>query len=173
VHGISAADGRESALVSMGEGKEMAGGAAVDGDFAFIGNRAGGLACIDFKTGESPWESEESEGELFTTPAVTEELVVYSGGDGNVHAVKRDGGAKLWTYESGGMVALSPVIAGEHVAVAIDGVLHLVSLKKGRKEWSFQVSDHVTSPTVTAGMLIVGTDDGYVLAFGSPGKALE
>jgi outer membrane protein assembly factor BamB len=60
----------------------------------------------------------------------------------------------------------SPVIAGDKIVVAADGELYLLRLADGAKLWSLKISDDVTSPSVTQGMVLLGSEDGTVVALG-------
>jgi outer membrane protein assembly factor BamB len=51
------------------------------------------------------------------------------------------------------------------VVVGADGTLFLLALEDGRKLWSYKVSDAITSPAVYGDLVIVGSDEGTVVAF--------
>jgi len=47
-----------------------------------------------------------------------------------------------------------------------DGRLYLLRLSDGKQVWSYEIGQPVTSsPAVANGMVVVGSDDGYVYAF--------
>jgi len=48
----------------------------------------------------------------------------------------------------------------------IDDLLYLLDLASGRKVGSVAVSDEITSPAIAYGMILVGADDGTVVAYG-------
>ena len=49
-----------------------------------------------------------------------------------------------------------------------DGRLYMIRLSDGSKVWSYDIGQAVTSsPAVAKGMVIVGSDDGYLYAFGA------
>ncbi|MBM4143236.1 MAG: hypothetical protein FJ225_06555 [Lentisphaerae bacterium] len=166
LHVVSLADGRETLAARLGDGHEIAAGVAVEGDRAFTGNRSGSLVCVDLASGKTLWVCEEGGGELFTTPAVRGDRVVFASGDGDVLCVAKDSGRAVWRLDANAAEAKSPVIAGAHVAAALDGTLHLLSLENGRELWSFEAGDRITAPAVVGGMILIGTDQGHVLAFG-------
>ena len=62
---------------------------------------------------------------------------------------------------------MSPVIARDKVVVGAGGVLSLLSVESGEELWSFEVSDEISSPSIIEGMIIVGSDDGSLSAFGA------
>jgi outer membrane protein assembly factor BamB len=62
----------------------------------------------------------------------------------------------------------SPVIAGDALIVGtMDGRLVVLALADGRQRWSYEIGGPIAgSPAVAAGMVIVGSDDWSVYAFG-------
>jgi outer membrane protein assembly factor BamB len=53
------------------------------------------------------------------------------------------------------------------VVFPADGVVYLLRLETGELLWSQEVSDEITSPAIINGMIVVGSDDGTVTAFGA------
>ena len=168
VHGLSIADGKTVGFVGLGEGCEMAGGLALAGSRAFIGNRSGAMVCADLKTGESVWENNSGDEQLFTAPALTADMVVFVTGDGQLICAKQANGDVAWEVATDAMVATAPVILGNHVIVGMDGALRAYQMSDGKMAWSHEVSDDITSPAIVDGLLILGTDDGRLMAFGAP-----
>jgi outer membrane protein assembly factor BamB len=165
LHVYSAADGKHLRDIEIGGDAQVAGGTAIAGDFVFAGVRSGSLICADAGTGDMIWSSAESQEQTFSTPAVTQERVIYSSDNGFVYAVTRAEGRLLWSFKAGGLPT-SPVAAQDNVAVSSDGVVYLLNLEDGRKLWSKEVSDEISSPALIGGMLVVGADDGTVSAYG-------
>lgn len=166
LHIYSAMDGKHLKDIEIGSDAQIAGGAAVAGNLVFAGARDGRLLCADAEAGDIVWSSAESKEQTFSTPAVTQDKVIYSSDNGRVYAVTREDGRLLWAFETGGLPG-SPVVAKENVAVSADGILYLLNLADGRKLWSKTVSDDISSPALIGGMLVVGADDGTVTAFGA------
>jgi outer membrane protein assembly factor BamB len=151
--------------VPLGGDNQVAGGVAMSGTTAFAGTRSGKLCAVDVSAGKILWTNSDGQGEAFMTPAANETMVVFGADDGKVHGLKRETGAKLWSFDTGNR-PLSPVIAGDRVIVSSGGSLFLLSLADGRKIWSAPVSDDITSPAVVGGRILVGGDDGTVSAYG-------
>ncbi len=164
---VYAADGKHLRDIEVGGDGQIAGGVVVDGASAFAGARDGALVRADLEKGDIVWACEESEQQSFGTPAVTDELVIYSSDDGFVRAVKKSDGALVWQFETEGYPT-SPVVADDKVVVSADGVLYLLALADGTKSWSKEISDEITSPAIIDGLIVVGADDGTVSAWGSP-----
>ena len=117
--------------------------------------------------GTITWRNMDADGEVFTTPAVSADRVIFGAMDDVYYALNRADGKLVWSFESRGL-ATSPVIAQDKVVVAAGGVLSLLALDTGKELWSFEVSDEITSPSIIGGMIVVGSDDGSVSAFGAP-----
>ena len=170
IFSLSVKTGKTLSKIELGKGHEMAGGTALWGGKAFGGTRSGALACADLAAGTLLWMREDTAGELFTTPAVTAEKVVYIGGDGVVRCVLHETNEEAWSYNTGGRRAMSPVIAGDTVIAPVDGSLYGLSLQDGALRWTVSIGDEITAPSIVDGMIVVGVDDGYVAAYGAAGK---
>ena len=151
--------------VPLGGDNQVAGGVAMSGTTAFAGTRSGKLCAVDVSSGKILWTNADGQGEAFMTPAVGDSVVVFGADDGKVHGLRRDTGAKLWSFDTGNR-PMSPVIAGDRVLVSSGGSLFLLSLSDGKKIWSAPVSDDLSSPAVVGGRILVGGDDGTVSAYG-------
>jgi outer membrane protein assembly factor BamB len=167
LHVFSAADGKLERDIEVGADSEVAGGVAVYGDAVFTGSRSGRVLQADLRTGDPVWVNEDAEDEVFTTPAVNRDSVVFASSDGYIYALDRETGNRRWQFDTNGAPS-SPVIAGDKVVVASDGFLHVVRLEDGAPVWSYEVSDVITGPAVVGRMIIVGSEDGTVTAFGEP-----
>jgi len=165
IHVRSVTDGTEVASVWLGDENQVAGGVAIAGDLVFSGSRSGALHAVDVKRRTNAWTVAGS-GELFTIPAVDEDLVVYGAGNGKVHAVKRTDGKAVWAFDTRGGQAESPLIAGSRVVVTADGTVFILDRATGKKLWSKTLGDSLAPPAVVGGMLIVASDDGTVAAYG-------
>jgi outer membrane protein assembly factor BamB len=153
--------------IEVGGDGQIAGGVAVDGLWAYAGTRDGSLVCADMNGGDIVWSSDESEDQTFSTPAVTEKMVIYSSDNGFVYALHRADGALAWKFDTGGSPT-SPVVAKNRVVVCADGTLYVLELESGRQLWSREVSDEASSPALIDNMIVVGADDGTVTAWGAP-----
>ena len=169
LHVFSAADGRLERDIGVGTDSEVAGGVAIDGNTVVTGSRSGRVLHADLRTGAAIWVNDDSNFEVFSTPAVSRDYVVFSANNGYVYAVDRETGVQRWSFDTNGMPS-SPVIAGDKVIITADGSLHVLRLEDGAPVWSSEVSDLITGPAVVAGMIIVGSADGTVTAFGEQAK---
>jgi outer membrane protein assembly factor BamB len=48
----------------------------------------------------------------------------------------------------------------------VDGELVALTLDSGEAIWRFEVSDGIASPSIINGMVVVGSEDGTIAAFG-------
>jgi outer membrane protein assembly factor BamB len=166
IHVVSLADGAKVAEIDSGS-YIAASAAFVDGEI-YVGNYGNALLKADLKADQAIWKYAQSDAPFFSSPAVGEQFVVLGGRDEQVHCVRRDNGAKVWTFKTLGEVNSSPVICGDKVIIGSDdGRLYLLALANGTQVWSYEMGKPVTSsPAVVGGIVVVGCDDGYVYAFG-------
>lgn len=165
IHVLSATNGREVATVPLGANNEVAGGVALSGDRVFSGSRSGALHAIDIRRQTREWATDGDNGQLFTTPAVDSNLVVYGTGAGTLCAVTRTDGKGVWMFKTRGEVD-SPLLAGKRVVATAGDTLFILDRDTGRQLWSQSSGDRVTPPAIIGGLLIIASDDGTVSAYG-------
>ncbi len=165
LHVFSAEDGTHLRDIEIDGDSQVAGGVALVGDSVYSGSRSGKVLHANTKTGKTLWVNQDTDWEVFTTPAVNDDRVVYASEDGNVYALDRATGSRQWAFPTQDTPS-SPVIAGDKAVITSDGTLFLLRLESGEKLWSYEVSDTITSPAVVGDLVVVGSDDGTVAAFG-------
>ena len=168
LHIFDPANGKLIRNIEIDEDSQIAGGVAIDGNAVFTGCRSGKVLQVDAKTGQKVWANSDHESEVFSTPAVSDDTVAAADNEGSVFALDRATGKLRWQFDTKGM-ALSPIIAGDKVIAVADGELFLLSVRDGKKIMSIKVSDEITSPAVYDGLILVGSEDGTVVALG-PGE---
>jgi outer membrane protein assembly factor BamB len=166
LHVFSSATGAHERDIALDDDSQVAGGVALDGNIVVSGSRGGRVFQADVTTGNVLWANAESTAEVFSTPAITGEWVVASSNDGIVYGLDRKTGDTRWRFDTDGGMPTSAIIVGDKVAVCADGTLYLLRLSDGTKVWSFEVSDEITSPAAAGRMILVGSEDGTVAAFG-------
>jgi len=164
LHVFSPETGELQRNIEIDGDSQVAGGVALDGDQVVSGCRSGKIFEVDLKTGAFLWTNTVSEAEVFATPAITTDWVVVGSEDGHVYGLDRKTGALRWCFDTDGLPS-SPVIADDKVVVAADGELFLLGLSDGEKLWSFKVGEEISSPAVIERMILVGSEDGTVVAF--------
>ena len=166
LHVINAVDGVIMKNVPVGEDSQIASGVAVRGTSIFSGSHSGHLIHADLAAGKIVWANDDSDAEVFTTPAVSADRVVYGSMDDFVYCLDRATGKQLWKFDTNGLPT-SAVIAGAKVVFSADGTLYMLSLATGEVLWSFEVSDEITAPSIINDMMLVGGKDGSLSAFGA------
>jgi outer membrane protein assembly factor BamB len=151
--------------IELDADSQIAAGVAIDGDWIVSGSRSGKVLQVSAGTGQVAWINSDIEAEIFTTPALGAQRVVVTGNDGIVYAIDRASGKTVWRFDAGASPS-SPVIAGDKVLAAASGSLFMLSLDDGGKIWEFKISDEITGPAIALGRVVVGSEDGTVLAFG-------
>ena len=164
LHVFSAATGQHERDIAIDDDSQVAGGVALVDGGVFSGSRSGKVVHLNAATGARQWVSADADGEVFTTPAVDDEWVVFGGIDGFVYGLDRLTGARRWKFDTGGRPA-SPVIVGDRVVASASGTLRLLALESGQELWAYEVGDQITAPAIAGPMVIVGSDDGCVVAF--------
>lgn len=169
LHVLSPETGAKMHDLAIDEDSQIAGGVAQADGLAWAGCRSGKVVQADLRAGAFSWTAQAGDMEVFATPAVTDTWVITASYDGLVYGVKRATGEIAWRFDTGGL-PVSPVIAGARVVIAADGDLFLLRLEDGAKLWSMHLSDMLTSAAVTERHVLVGSEDGTVIALGAPEK---
>jgi outer membrane protein assembly factor BamB len=149
----------------MTDGQVYSGVALADGS-VYAGDRSGRLYAVNIKTRQITWVSSVAGADLSSTPAVSPEMVVFSSDDGSFYALSRQDGELAWSVDTGGR-PLSPVIAGDRVLAAADGILFLLELGTGRVLDRLTLSDQITSPALSGSSILVGTEEGFLFNLGT------
>jgi outer membrane protein assembly factor BamB len=155
------------ATIAAGAGNEIAGGVAVSGMDVFHGSRSGSLYCADTERQNHRWITTPGGGEMYSIPAVTQSAVIYSMGSGTIVAAERKTGKKKWSFDTQGNSVSSPIVVGDKVVCTVDGKVLVLGMADGARLWiSKGLGGDVTAPAFIDGCIVVGTDDGMVIAFG-------
>ena len=72
--------------------------------------------AIDAATGKELWRTSVG-GVIWSSPAVSGDLVVFGDGIGRLHALDRRTGADRWMFRTGESIHSSPVVAGDLIVV--------------------------------------------------------
>ena len=169
LHVISLKDG--SKIKEVEAGAYIAGSGALEKGRFYIGHYENEFICADLEAGKIEWNYHDRNFPYFSSPALTDDLVVFGGRDKKLHCLKKADGEKVWEFATRGKVDSSPVIVGDKVLVgSADGRLYMVKLSTGEEIWNFEIGESIiSSPAVINGLVIVGAEDGNVYAFGTKG----
>ncbi len=142
-------------------------GVAMGQDAVYAGDRAGRVYAARVPGGQLLWVNQEAQGEVGATPAISADRLVHTTSAGTVACLDRRTGQTLWRTQLGGRPSEPVVTTGGQVVVATDGALHLLNLADGSALWSRELSDAISAPAVIDSLVVVGTVDGFVVAFGA------
>lgn len=162
---FSAETGEKKGNVQIGSNGQVPAAPAVSGVLAFAGTYGEGLACVDLETMKIKWQNRDCEESIAVTPAVDESNVLFASESGTVYCADRQSGTTRWKFETNGMPA-GVIVLKDKVAVTAEGRIFMLNLSDGNNLWSKEIGDEASSPSYAYGMLVVGSDDGYVRAFG-------
>lgn len=97
---------------------------------------------------------------------VAEGKVFVGTGRGNLYALDRKGGERLWCYKTGAPILGSAAYEGGMVYVnGADRFCHAVSAGTGSPAWKFETDEPLwAAPVVADGKVFIGGRDGYVYA---------
>lgn len=97
---------------------------------------------------------------VISTPAVTNEYVVFGNQNGVVQALKLRNGKPAWRFKTGGPVFSSPAVAdGKIVVGSTDGFVYGLN-EKGKKLWALKTDGPVLgSPLIENGVVYIAGSD--------------
>jgi outer membrane protein assembly factor BamB len=170
LHILDAAEGKE--IASLDLGGQIGSTAAVLGDNLYVGTMSSTVLGVDWKQGKVSWtyESEKTKQPFYSSPAVTDKLVVLGCRDKHIRALDRVKGTEVWDFAAAGQVDCSPVIVGDRVIVGAkdrNGSLYVLDLAKGTQRAKIELDGAIIgSPAVTDSKLVIATEKGTVYCFG-------
>jgi outer membrane protein assembly factor BamB len=132
---------------------------ASDGRLVFVATRQGSLRALD-PSGAAVWRRDGPPGRIAAAPG----LLVIHEADGTVSRLETETGVARWTSHTTVAGTLPPVLDGDRVLVAGEGVAAL-ELVNGRSLWSVPGPPAAASAPVPHGrLLLVGEVDGTLRA---------
>lgn len=169
LHVLDAATGKE--LKSVELGGQIGATAAVVGEHLYVGTMTNQVLGIDWKAGKIAWtfEAPRLQQPFYSSPAVTDKLVIVGGRDKRVWALDRKTGKDVWSFATGGRVDSSPVIVGDRVYVgSLDKHLYVLDVAAGKQLAKIALDGAVIgSPAVADSRLLIGTEKGTLYCFGA------
>jgi outer membrane protein assembly factor BamB len=168
LHVIDAGKGREIRSVDLGG--QTGASAGVLGNQLYVGTMRNEVKAIDWKKGDISWTFKPGRNAqaFYSSPAVTDKVVVIGSRDKRVHAIDRKKGTSLWSFPTGDRVDSSPVIAGNRVVVgSLDSNLYVLDLSNGRLVQKIALNGPISaSPVVVGGKVLIGTQKGTLYCLG-------
>ena len=149
------------------------GSPALLADRIVIGTDGGKVVCLSADGQKQLWafEGVRDGAMVYSSPAVSEGIVVVGTRDRNVYGLDLASGQKKWAFPTRGDVDSSPQISGGRVYVGSkDKRLYVLDLKTGVALWDFTASRGITAtPAIADGVVVIG-DTGGVLYCLEPEK---
>lgn len=142
---------------------------ATDGTTAFLSHYGNAILAVGLTDQKTKWTYSEASFPYFSSPAVTDKVVLAGDRGKRLRCVDKAKGDEKWTFRATGKIDSSPVVAGSAVVFGSDdGRVYAVSLADGTELWQYEIGPSVqTSPCLAGDRLIMGADDGVVYCFGS------
>jgi outer membrane protein assembly factor BamB len=124
--------------------KDLDGAPLVDGDEIYITGFDSALYCLKKDSGNILWKSEPGG---FGDVLINEDQIIYSTSTGQVIALNKKDGSKVWTFNIDDGVATSPILYQNRVVVAeSQGRILFLNLKTGKLEAEFDPGRGSFSP---------------------------
>jgi len=132
------------------------------------------------ETGKKLWSSDLGKGRIVSSPAIFDSALYIGSPDGNIYALDKLTGIKLWSYQIGkalvsfipyqrgeSSIVSSPAISGNTLYIGSDdGHLYGLDKRTGKKIWSYNLGVPIaSSPAISGNTLYIGAYDGCVYAF--------
>ena len=145
-------------------GSEVKASPVFVGDDLYIGTSGGIFHRFSFdgKKLNLDW-SFEARGEIYSSPLVINDYVVFGSLNGFVYGLNKLNGKKVWDFDTYSSVSSSPVGTKDGVIIfgAKNGKLYALDSSSGNRIWSFKTSDNRYKVNLDSSPMI--TDDGRVV----------
>ena len=145
----------------------MAASPAIADGFVFAGNYEGLFIAASLSSRTPLWQFRRKNVPFISSPAVTEDRVLFGAQDNNLYCLNRTDGKLLWTFSSTDKIDSSPVVCGDKVIFGADnGRLTMANLADGKEVFTYTLGQPITAGVAIAeNTVLVGCDDGVVYAF--------
>jgi outer membrane protein assembly factor BamB len=139
---------------------------ATYGAMAFGSNHGNEVVGFDVTGGKVAWTYQDRALPFFSSPAVTERLVLIGSRDKHLHAIDRRTGAGVWKFPTGGRVEGSPIVFADGVVFgSSDGRLYAASLDAGAELWRVELGESLlAAPAFGGRQIVIGGEKGTVFA---------
>jgi outer membrane protein assembly factor BamB len=125
------------------------GSAAVLEDRLVIGTGEGTVVALSPDGQRTLWKYDQVDDQqamFYSSPAVSDGIVVIGCRDRNVHAIDVRTGKRAWAFKTRGDVDATPTISAGRVFIpSKDKKLYVLDLKTGEKQWEFTAGRAITA----------------------------
>lgn len=117
----------------------------------------------DLNTGEKIWTF-KTEGQLRSSPSLSNEIVVSGCDDGTLYALSAETGKLKWQFKTRASVFATPAISDDTVLVgSLDSLFYAIDLDRGDLIWTFHALRPIFQSAATDGKYVVfGTSGGLL-----------
>jgi outer membrane protein assembly factor BamB len=135
-------------------------------DGLYIAREGGRLRKLDTRNNEL-W-TQNFEGNVRTTPAVTEDLVYAGTSDNKLYAMDRGEGIVQWEFDGANASITAPpvVVEGTVYFGCQDDRVYALDAETGDRQWRFETEGAIVNPApvVAGGRVFIGSRDGNFYA---------
>ena len=141
---------------------------AISNGIVYFGSNDGNVYALNSTTGVKIWNYRTG-GFDTSSPSVSKGVVYVGSGNDNVYALNAKTGSEIWSYYTGYPVASSPAVVDGVVYISSNSLdFYAFNCSTGYVIWRYPIGEFVSSFAAADGILCVGTQAGYIVAFGSP-----
>lgn len=132
------------------------------------------IDLYDLDTGVRIWQTKIKK-QIRSSPAISENLIVFGDDDGVVYAVNKLDGAIKWKFETGASVVAIPAISNRTVFVgSSDKNFYALSLDDGSLKWTFSADGQILqTAAVYKNHVIFGSTDSFLYCLKSATGQLD
>jgi outer membrane protein assembly factor BamB len=157
-----------------GDGENFSSPAVADG-VVYIGesninSNTNNLAALAASTGALLWNYPEGTW-MVSSPAIADEVVYETTGEGGAFALNASSGALLWNSGTGFQINASPAVANGvfYTGSTVNAVFYAIDASTGVTLWTFEAGEDRdyafgSSPAVANGLVYAASDDGNLYA---------
>ena len=113
----------------------------------------------------------KTEGQVWSSPAVSDGVVYFGNNDGFLYAVSINSGHEKWKFKTEESITSCPAVSdglvyfGSVIFGDVDGYFYAVDIRTGQEKWKFKTEESIrSSPAVSDGVVYFGSEDGYLYA---------
>ncbi len=134
----------ESALNKNKRFRDIDSAAMIDGEFVYVTGYDSHLYCVRWQTGELVWKSEPGG---FGKVLISGDGLYYSSSTGEVLAIDKKNGNKLWQYKLNEGIATSPVLYKDYLVIGeSQGALKFLNKETGKEAARLSPGRGIFSP---------------------------
>ena len=134
----------------------------LSGDELFICARDGKVYSVNRWTGAVNW-TYESHNQIYASPAADSSIVVFGTDHGDIVALNRTNGQKLWSFHAAGSIFAQALVTDRVYCAAGDGAMYALDHSTGELIWKFETTAAIhTTPVQVDNRLLFGGDDKMV-----------